>query len=83
MKKILFSLMVMFGATVVSNNISAQVDNGAKISFTKETHDYGTIKNGDNIIDGNIDKVEGYVIVGKDKHKFKKHKYYLSVFVKH
>ena len=48
MKKLLFSLMVMFGATVASNQVSAQVENGAKISFTKETHDYGTIKNGAN-----------------------------------
>ena len=48
MKNLLFSLMVMFGATVASNQVSAQVENGAKISFTKETHDYGTIKNGAN-----------------------------------
>ncbi len=40
--------MVMFGATIASNQVSAQVENGAKISFTKEKHDYGTIKNGAN-----------------------------------
>jgi hypothetical protein len=40
----------------------------------------GTIKNGDNIIDGNIDKVEGYVIVGKHKHKFKKHRLICMAF---
>jgi len=46
MKKIFFSLMMMVGASVASNTVSAQIDNGAKISFTKETHDYGTIKYG-------------------------------------
>lgn len=38
--------MVVFGA---SSTIFGQVaisDDGAKISFTKEVHDYGTIKNG-------------------------------------
>jgi len=40
----------------------------------------GTIKNGDNIIDGNIDKVEGYVVVGKEKHKFKKHRLICMAF---
>jgi hypothetical protein len=46
MKTLFLSLMVVFGA---SNAIFGQVaiaDNGAKISFTKEVHDYGTIKNG-------------------------------------
>ena len=38
--------MFMLGATISSNTITAQVENGAKISFAKETHDYGTIKNG-------------------------------------
>jgi hypothetical protein len=48
MKKILFSLMMLTGAAIVSSNsVNAQeVQNGAKITFTKETHDYGTIKNG-------------------------------------
>jgi hypothetical protein len=46
MKKIIFSLMFILGASISSNTIMAQVESGAKISFTKETHDYGTIKNG-------------------------------------
>ena len=48
MKKILFSLMMLTGAAIVSSNtVTAQeVENGAKITFTKETHDYGTVKNG-------------------------------------
>ena len=52
MKKILFSLIVMFGALATTNTLFAQtevtpqVDNGAKIVFTKDTHDYGTVKNG-------------------------------------
>lgn len=46
MKKIIFSLLFMMGASVASTNVMAQVDNGAKIYFAKETHDYGTIKNG-------------------------------------
>jgi hypothetical protein len=48
MKKILFSLMMLTGAVIVSSNtVTAQeVENGAKITFTKETHDYGTVKNG-------------------------------------
>lgn len=50
MKKILLSLMLIAGATTISTNtVTAQeVSNGAQISFTKETHDYGTIKNGAN-----------------------------------
>lgn len=47
MKKILFSLLVAFGGKAVVSDAFAQVvDNGAKIEFDKETHDYGTIKNG-------------------------------------
>ncbi len=38
--------MFMLGASISSNTVVAQVESGAKISFTKETHDYGTIKNG-------------------------------------
>lgn len=40
--------MMLTGAAIVSSNsVNAQeVQNGAKITFTKETHDYGTIKNG-------------------------------------
>ena len=40
--------MMLTGAAIVSSNtVTAQeVENGAKITFTKETHDYGTVKNG-------------------------------------
>jgi hypothetical protein len=46
MKKVLFSLVVMFVASVAFNKVSAQIEAGPKIEFTKETHDYGTIKYG-------------------------------------
>jgi len=46
MKKVLFSLLMMFVAAVGTNAVVAQ--DGAKISFTKEVHDYGTIENGAN-----------------------------------
>lgn len=46
MKKVLFSLMIMFTAALAMNKVNAQTESGAKIDFTKETHDYGTIKNG-------------------------------------
>lgn len=52
MKKIFFSLMIMLGASFALNQAVAQtetvapVGDGAKIEFVKETHDYGTIKNG-------------------------------------
>ncbi len=36
----------MFVAVLAINKAVAQTDAGAKIEFTKETHDYGTIKNG-------------------------------------
>jgi len=50
MKKILLSMMLLAGATTISTStVTAQeVSNGAQISFVKETHDYGTIKNGAN-----------------------------------
>jgi len=50
MKKILLSMMLLAGATTISTStVTAQeVSNGAQISFDKETHDYGTIKNGAN-----------------------------------
>jgi len=50
MKKIFLSLMIIAGATTISSNtVTAQeVTSGAQISFTKEVHDYGTIKNGAN-----------------------------------
>jgi len=42
--------MIIAGATTISSNtVTAQeVTSGAQISFTKEVHDYGTIKNGAN-----------------------------------
>ena len=46
MKKVLFSLMMMFVAALGTNVVMAQ--DGAKIDFTKEVHDYGTIENGAN-----------------------------------
>lgn len=46
MKKVLFSLMMVFVASMAMNNVKAQTESGAKIDFVKETHDYGTIKNG-------------------------------------
>lgn len=36
----------MFIAALSMNKVVAQTETGAKIEFTKETHDYGTIKNG-------------------------------------
>lgn len=50
MKKVLFSLMMMFVAAVGTNAVMAQevAQSGAKIDFSKETHDYGTIENGAN-----------------------------------
>lgn len=45
--------MIMFGASFALNQaiaqtetVAAPVGDGAKIEFVKETHDYGTIKNG-------------------------------------
>lgn len=46
MKKVLFSLAVMFVSLVAFNKATAQIETGAKIEFSKETHDYGTIKYG-------------------------------------
>jgi Protein of unknown function (DUF1573) len=50
MKKVLLSLMMMFVAAVATNTAMAQEagQNGAKIEFEKEVHDYGTIDNGAN-----------------------------------
>jgi len=46
MKKVIFSLMLVLTAAFAMNTVSAQTTSGAKIDFTKDTHDYGTIKNG-------------------------------------
>ena len=53
MKKVLFSLMMVFVAgsmsTVMAQEVAAQVvTEGAKIEFAKETHDYGEVKHGGN-----------------------------------
>ena len=46
MKKALLSLVVLFVASVAMNTAVAQIETGAKIEFTKDTHDYGTVKYG-------------------------------------
>lgn len=46
MKKALFSLVVMFVGLTAFNKVEAQIETGPKIEFTKETHDYGTVKYG-------------------------------------
>ena len=46
MKKAVFTLMMMMVAVFAFNKAVAQVESGPKIEFTKETHDYGTIKYG-------------------------------------
>lgn len=48
MKKVLFTMMMFFVAAVTTNSVLAQEvsQDGAKIKFDKEVHDYGTIKNG-------------------------------------
>jgi len=45
MKKVLFTLSLMFTALIGINSVvaQAQVESGAQIEFEKETHDYGTI----------------------------------------
>jgi hypothetical protein len=44
MKKVVFSLVMLFSAVLMSSSVLAQA--GAKIDFKSDTHDYGTIKNG-------------------------------------
>ena len=50
MKSVFFSAVVLIGAMFMSNQVKAQptVEGGAKIEFSKQTHDYGTIKYGAN-----------------------------------
>jgi len=50
MKKIFFTMMLAFVASVGFNVAMAQgdVQGGAKIDFAKDVHDYGTVKNGGN-----------------------------------
>lgn len=47
MKKVLFALLTVFVAST-SAAVAQEVENGAKIEFEKEIHDYGTIENGAN-----------------------------------
>ncbi len=46
MKKAVFTLVLMLMAVMSFNKATAQIESGPKIDFTKETHDYGTIKYG-------------------------------------
>jgi hypothetical protein len=46
MKKAVFRLVLMLMAVMSFNKAAAQIESGPKIDFTKETHDYGTIKYG-------------------------------------
>jgi len=46
MKKAIFSLVVLFVVLVSFNKANAQIETGPKIEFSKETHDYGTVKYG-------------------------------------
>ena len=44
MKNLILSFCLLFVAATATNTLSAQIEKGAKIEFTKEIHDYGTIK---------------------------------------
>ncbi len=44
MKKIILSFCLLFVVAMIGNNVSAQIEKGAKIEFSKESHDYGSIK---------------------------------------
>jgi len=46
MKKVLFSLMMIFVAGSMSTAMAQEVTQGAKIEFAKETHNYGEVKYG-------------------------------------
>ncbi|NVK65719.1 MAG: DUF1573 domain-containing protein [Flavobacteriales bacterium] len=48
MKKVLFSLMMIFVAGSMSTAMAQEVAKGPKIEFEKETHDYGEVKYGGN-----------------------------------
>jgi hypothetical protein len=48
MKKVFFSLALSALAVAFSSNVNSQIlEKGAKIEFSKETHDYGTVKYGE------------------------------------
>ena len=42
----MLKLTVLVVSFFLLNTVNAQIENGAKIDFSKETHDYGTIKYG-------------------------------------
>jgi hypothetical protein len=44
MKNLFLSFCLLFVAATATNTLSAQIEKGAKIEFSKEIHDYGTIK---------------------------------------
>jgi hypothetical protein len=46
MKKITLLFSLLFVTAFISQNANAQIVSGAKIEFSKETHDYGTVKYG-------------------------------------
>jgi hypothetical protein len=46
MKKITLLFSLLFVSVLISQNANAQIVSGAKIEFSKETHDYGTVKYG-------------------------------------
>lgn len=48
MKKLLFSLAVLFIASLGAKAVAQEVTSGAKIEFDKETHDYGDVEFGGN-----------------------------------
>lgn len=48
MKKVLFSLAVLFVAALGTTAVAQEVASGAKIEFDKEVHDYGTVEYGGN-----------------------------------
>lgn len=48
MKGLFLSLTMLAGSVFVTSSVKAQVDSGAKIEFSKETHDYGNVKYGAN-----------------------------------
>ncbi len=48
MKKVLFSLLVLFIAAIGGKAVAQEVTSGAAIEFTKEVHDYGTVEYGGN-----------------------------------
>lgn len=49
MKKVLFSLMMIFVAAVATDAVAQEVkQDGAQIEFEKNVHDYGTLKYGAN-----------------------------------